>query len=824
VNKGNPKNFRFEAANGNFRNEPARDNLGKGEVGLITETVTDRIAYLRKRVTGVPEVSVQRALLLTESYQETEGEPMVIRRAKALKKVLSEMSVGINDGELIVGSFTGLPSRGSLVLVDYSSDWIEQEIADLPNRSYDKFHMTQKSKEQLRSILPYWHGKTVKDKALSLMGPEGRARYEEFWQITSNDMMLGGQGFAHVSVDYETAINEGLESIKRKAELKLAGMTAQERTQPKGDFYKAAIIALDAPIILAERYARLARELAESDADVQRQMELREIADICQRVPAKPARTFHEALQSLWFVQIALLNEAYGYAFAPGRLDQYLFPFFERDIDNRRLDKPEAKELLQCLYLKFNELTLLIKRSLAEYFAGFPETQLVVLGGVDTEGRDATNELSRLCLEADSDLGLPQPETVIRVHKHLPEDFLMEACQAAKKHRGKLKFIGDDMAIQMKLNVGYPLGDARDYVLVGCFEAFVPKKSHDVAGGKLNLLKCLELALNNGVDPASGKQLGPESGDPTSFTSFEDVVNAYARQVDFFMEHIVAYNSAILEAHSKWAPTPFQSALIQGCLDQGLDCTAGGASFSGIWFSALGVSNVGDSLAAIKKLVFDEKATSMTALIDALRHNFEGYEDLEAMCQQAPKFGNDDDYVDELTRQVVEMFCDSYQRHRIWGRKCIASIGTTTAHIPMGATVGASPEGRRAGMPLADGGLSPAQGRNINGPTATFKSVAKAQYPGMMCGSVLNMRFNPDALKDEVAMRKFAALIRTYFELGGYHVQFNIVDTQTLRDAQNAPDRYRDLLVRVATWTARFVELSPEVQEDIIRRIEFQGA
>jgi len=791
---------------------------------VITESIAERIVHLRKRVTDVPEVSVQRARLLTESYQETEGEPMVIRRAKALKKILSEISVIINDGELIVGSFTGLPSRGSLVLLDYSSDWIEQEMADLPQRSYDRFHMTEESKEQLRSILPYWHGKTVKDKALSLMGPEGRARYEELWEVTSNDMMLGGQGFAHVSVDYETAINEGLESIKRKAELKLAGMTAQERTRPEADFYRAVIIASEAPIILANRYANWARELAEREADGQRKRELREIADICERVPAKPARSFHEALQSLWFVQIALLNEAYGYAFAPGRLDQYLFPFFKADIENRELDKPKAKELLQCLYIKFNELTLLIKRSLAEYFAGFPETQLVVLGGVDAEGRDATNELSHLCLEADSDLGLPQPETVIRVHKHMPEDFLMEACQAAKKHRGKLKFIGDDVAIQMKLHAGYPLRDARDYVLVGCFEAFVPRMSHDVAGGKLNLLKCLELALNNGVDPTSGKQLGPESGDPASFTSFEEVVNAYARQVDSFMDHVVAYNSAILAAHSEWAPTPFQSALIQGCLDRGLDCTAGGALFSGIWFSALGVSNVGDSLAAIKKLVFEEKAISMTALVDALRHNFEGYEDLEAMCQQVAKFGNDDDYVDELTRQVVAMFCDSYQRqHPICGRKCIASIGTTTAHIPMGATVGASAEGRRAGMPLADGGLSPAQGRNINGPTATFKSVAKAQYPGMMCGSVLNMRFNPDALRDEVALRKFAALIRTYFDLGGYHVQFNIVDTETLREAQNAPDKYRDLLVRVATWTARFVELSPEVQDDIIHRIEFQG-
>jgi formate C-acetyltransferase len=588
-------------------------------------------------------------------------------------------------------------------------------------------------------------------------------------------------------------------------------------------FYRAVIISHKAAISFAARYAQLARALAEKEKESHRKAELKTIAQICEHVPASPARTFQEALQSFWFLKIAVHMEGWGGAIGPGRMDQYLFPYYEKDMEKGSLDREKAKELLLALYIKMNSAKIFFPINVAKFFAGVSGAQAFMLGGVGRDGSDATNELSHLMLEVDGELSLAQPESIIRINKNTPMDFLMKACRVARTCRGKLKFINDGVAVQKMLNQGYAIEDARDYVMVGCHEPFVPRKTHYVPGAHLNLAMCLELALNNGVSLVSGKQLGPQTGDPATFRSIQDVLSAYRSQVAHFAIHVARYNSLFLEAHAQVAPTPFQSSLVQGCLEKGLDLTGEGALHNACWASGVGVINVGDSLAAIKKCVFDERRISMRELLAALCDNFEGKEEIRQMLAEAPKFGNDDDTVDLLTKEAASIFCDEWQSVTFRGgrRQPIAALNANTSGIPLGRVVGASADGRKRGEPLADGGVSPAQGRNTRGPAATYKSVAKLDHVKMKCGSVLNMRFNPDALADDRAIQKFASLLQTYCDLGGYHAQFNIVSSEMLKEAQTNPEQYRDLLVRVSTWTAYFVELGTDVQNDIIRRIEF---
>lgn len=786
-----------------------------------------RIESLKKQLTsGLPEFCVERAVLVTESYKQTEGEPVAIRRAKALEHVLSNMTVGISDNELIVGNYVeAVGRRGVLILPEYSCQWLEDELDTMAERAVDRAFISEENKRIMRELIPFWKGKTVRDKSVSLMPEELQSKYMEYFGICNNERGRGDEGWAHIVVDWERPISEGLDSITREAEGHLAKLDPGDPVDlAKIHFYRAIIIGHKAAVAFAQRYGREARALEEKERDGRRKAELKQIAEICERVPAKPARGFHEALQSFWFLKVALHLEGWGGAIGPGRMDQYLFPYYQNDMQAGRLDRDKAKELLLNLYIKLNSAWLFFPINVAKYFAGVSGSQAFMLGGVGRDGRDATNELSRLMLEVDGELGLAQPESVIRINRNTPRDFLITACEVAKKCRGKLKFINDETTVQKMLNQGYAIEDARDYGMVGCHEPFVPRKTHYSYCAHLNLAMCFELSMNDGVSLLSGKQLGPRTGDPAQFQSIEDVLTAYRAQIAYFVKHIARYNNVFLEAHAQVAPTPFQSSLVQGCVEKGLDLTAGGAFYNATWLSGVGVINVGDSLAAIKKCVFDERKITMQELLSALRHNFEGREVIRQMLIEAPKFGNDDDYVDLLTKEAVSIYCEEWQSVRFQGgrRQPIAALNANTSGIPLGLMVGASADGRWSKEPLADGGVSPAHGRNTRGPTATYKSVAKLDHVKMKCGSVLNMRFNPDALSDERSIQKFASLLRAYCDLGGYHVQFNIVSSELLKEAQKHPDKYRDLLVRVSTWTAYFTELGTDVQNDIIRRIEFE--
>jgi pyruvate formate-lyase/glycerol dehydratase family glycyl radical enzyme len=786
-----------------------------------------RIEALRKRVTsGLPQFCVERARLVTESYRQTEGEIPVIRRAKALEYILTHMTIGIGEGELIVGNLVEtVEGRGVVILPEYSCDWLEDELNTMAKREVDQAFITEEDKRTIRELIPFWKGKTVKEKSFFLMPETLRTKYAEYHGVCNNDRGRGDEGLAHIVVDWERPITRGLDSITREAEARLRELDPGDPVHlAKIHFYRAVIISHKAAIAFAARYAQLARTLGEKEKDNHRKAELKKIAEICEHVPAKPARTFQEAMQSFWFLKIALHMEGWGAAIGPGRADQYFFPYYKKDLEAGTLDREKAKELLLTLYIKLNSAKIFFPLNVARFFAGVSGAQAFMLGGVGRDGRDATNELSTLMLEVDGELSLAQPESIIRINKNTPRDFLMQACRVARTCRGKLKFINDEITVQKMLNQGYAVEDARDYGMVGCHEPFVPRKSHYVPGAHLNLAMCLELALNNGVSVVSGKQLGPRTGDPAAFRSIQDVLSAYRAQVAHFSKHVAEYNSVFLEAHAQVAPTPFQSSLVQGCLEKGLDLTADGALHNACWVSGVGVINVGDSLAAIKKCVFDERKITVEELLAALRDNFEGKEEIRRALAEAPKFGNDDDRVDLLTKEAVSIFCDEWQNVTCRGgmRQPIAALNANTSGIPLGRVVGASADGRKSGEPLADGGVSPAHGRNTRGPAATYKSVAKLDHVKLKCGSVLNMRFNPDALRDEVSIQKFASLLQTYCDLGGYHVQFNIVSGEILREAQANPEKYRDLLVRVSTWTAYFVELGTDVQNDIIRRIEFE--
>ena len=785
-----------------------------------TLTVEKRIEHLTELVRVTPELCVERGRLVTESMKETEGQPQLKRRALALQKILSGMSIGIHPYELIVGNVTSVP-RGAPLVPEVSGDWWESELDTFEQRDWDRIRVNEEIKEEVRAIAKYWKGKRLEDQALASMSEVLRSRYAAYSSFAFNPVPLY-QGVGRVAVDYEKAINRGLRAVQ------LEIRDAQASKHP-GDvpheaqiqFYEAASMCIDAVIGFAARYRDLAIRMAEEETNLTRKKELLQIADICNQVPASPARTFHEALQSLWFVHIGLLVEGFALCFIPGQLDQYLWFHYERDLKAGLLTRSQAKDLLKFFYIKLNSYVNLLSNNIAKYFTGFPMIQIVTIGGTRADGKDATNELSYICLEADAEIGLTQPETVIKVHNGMSDDLLLAACRVAKQHVGKLKFIGDDVTIRKLVNCGYPEADSRRYVLIGCHEPFVQAKSKFWPGGHVSFAKCLEFALNNGKDRLTGGQVGLATGDPRSFSNLDQVIEALFTQVRYFLRHILETDEVMFRTVAEHWPNPFQSSLIQGCIRKGVDCYAKGAEYNFSWFSAGGIANVGDALAAIKKVVFEEHKISMAQLIDALDSNFAKDPEILKMLKSAPKFGNDDDYVDLLVKDLAEKWVGEVQQHRIWDDIIAqAAIPIVTGNIPYGKVVGATPDGRLAGEPLEEGGISPVQGRNTSGATASIKSVVKIDHASMKSGSVFNMRFSPAALKNEESIRRFAALIKTYCQLGGFHLQFNIVDTDTLRRAQAHPDDYRDLLVRVATYTSYFTELGRELQDDIIQRVE----
>jgi formate C-acetyltransferase len=589
----------------------------------------------------------------------------------------------------------------------------------------------------------------------------------------------------------------------------------------KINFYKAVIICAEGIIEIAKRYSELAKKLMKEEGDPERKAELKKISEICEWVPANPARTFWEAIQLLWIVQIGCHMEGNGPSYSPGRVDQYLYPFFKTDLEEGRFTKEEALEIIECLYIKFAENTWFLSKNAAMYFAGYQPYQNITVGGIKPDGSDATNELSFLFIEAKMDVRLHSPSLAVRVYQQSPEEFLLAIARLSKLGTGFPAIHNDEVAIKMMLLTGSTIEDARNYQLVGCVEPYIPgKMSKWTDGGHYNFASAMEFALTDGVSLMNdNKQLGPKTGDPRNMT-FDDLKGAVKKQLSYFIYNIATACHVAEGLHADLTPYPYMSSLIEGCLQKGKDITTGGAHYTvGPAFIGTGIADLSNSLATIKKFVYENKIVSMDEMLDAIANNFKNRDNLKLkLFNQSPAFGNDDDYVDEFAREMTNFAFNEISSYKSFrGPSFISGLYPVASHVPHGLVVSALPYGRLGGTPLADG-CSPKGGTDKKGPTAVLKSVSKINHDAHVAGTLLNMRLDPGTIKDEDANKRIAVIIRSFIDLNIFHIQFNTISSDLLKAAQNNPEEHKSLIVRVAGYSAYFVELCREMQDDIIQR------
>jgi pyruvate formate-lyase/glycerol dehydratase family glycyl radical enzyme len=800
----------------------------------IKQPSTTRTKILKETLLATtPKICPERARLYTESWKETEGEPVVIRRAMALKKVLEGMSIFIRTGELIVGNHAS-EVRAAPLFPEFAVQFILDELDGKPYRFADRpgdgFMVSEETEKELRGVAEWWQGKTVTDYKYHLYTDEVKTAAYEVGAIDLTPYGEGG-GSGHFIPGYPKALNKGFVGIIAEAEEKLSGLKMWEPgSLNRKDFLKATIITMKAAINFANRFAKLARDMAYEEVDAKRKSELVKIAENCEWVPGNPARTFWEAMQSLWFLHLIVQIESNGHSMSYGRFDQYMYPFYQKDIEEGRLTPRGAVELIECLWIKTAEINKLRSWAATRVLMGYILFQNLTLGGQRQDGRSAINDLSWLALEATANLKIAQPSVSARYWSECPEDFMMKCCEVINIHRGgQPAMYNDEVIIPSQLAVGITLEDACDYGIVGCVEPGEGGKSKRMGVGFLyNMLKVLELTLYNGGDARTNIRLLPNPGNKglADFESFDELMMALKYQIQNYNRLGVMGINAVEKAYAELAPVPFVSALVDDCIGRGKDMEWGGAIYNTSVNIGIGMANVGNSLAAIKKLVFDDKKLTGAQLKHALETNFQDTTttpagpEIQRMLLSAPKYGNDDDYVDLLTREATDYLVKDMPNYTDWvGGRYGTLLNPITANIPFGELCGATPDGREAGKPTAEG-VSPTQGSDKKGPTAAVKSVAKLDHVACDSGTLLNQKFHPAVLKDISGLRKLAALIRTYFDLKGMHIQFNVISRETLVAAQKHPEKYANLIVRVAGYSALFTSLEPAVQEDIIARTE----
>lgn len=771
------------------------------------------------------EIDPDRAMLVTQSYMETENEPIMIRRAKSFLKTVEEKTLYIKPEELIVGNLAFKP-LSSMVYPEYSYDWIIDEMENQPfdQRELEPYAITEETKEKLRSIKEYWLGKTLCDRSLSLF-PEDVRKARAINLFDVGNYLTGGIG--HYTCDYDKAISRGFESIREEIICyKENILKSDTKYAEKVTFYEACLIEIDAMKVFADRFAKMLRLQAAEEKDEQRKWELTKIAENCEHVPMKPARTFWEAIQSFWFIQVALQIESNGHSISPGRWDQYMYPYFKADIEKGTITLREAQELVDSLWVKFGETEKIKSTPTTRCFAGACKSQNIQAGGLTKEGLDATNELSYISLNAMGRTKMSEPAMSVRISVKNPDALWEKAIEVNKLGLGMPAFYNDEVTIQMLLNRGVTLEDARDFSIVGCVEPDVPGKTyawHD--SGFFNLLRCLELAINDGypmsTEYAEFGRVGVATGKLTEMSCIEDVMDAYEKQINYFAELIVQANNIEDIVHMEMSPVMLPSMLIDPCIQTGIEVSHGGALYNFTGPQGIAVSNVADCLSAIDTMVFKEKKVSASELMSALLADWEGYEVLQKQMSKVPHFGNDEDYVDKLGHFAAVTYCKAIEnRPNARGGIFQPGLYPVSANVPFGETTWASADGRNAGVPLADG-ISPVHGRDVNGPTAALKSVAKVDHVIASNGTLLNQKYHPSALEGSDGNRNFMNAMKVYFEEGGFHNQVNVVSADTLRDAQKHPDKYKSLVVRVAGYSAYFVRLGPALQNDIIERTEF---
>jgi formate C-acetyltransferase len=786
------------------------------EVAAAGPSERVRLGIERNRTTR-PEVHPYRALAVTRSFRETEGEPIAIRRGKMLYRVLAEQPVTIQDGELIVGMKTLTP-RGSPVYPEINCAWIERDLDRLATRRDTPFFVSEETKRLLRQdVFPYWRGRQIADRIDAAVPPE-------IWKADERGVIYNyfrSRTIGHFQAAYDKVLAKGMEGIIRDVERALDGLDASAADcHPKRQFLESVILACRGAILFAGRYAAEARRLAAADSDPVRRAELERTAAILERVPARPAETFQEALQSFWITHLVINLETSGHAFGPGRFDQYLYPCYRRSIDSGEITPAQAQELIDCLWVKFDEITLAKDSGESQTSSSYPDFQNLNIGGLTRGGRDAVNELSFMCLEALERTRLPQPGLSAQIGSVTQPKFLLRCCEVLRLGTGMPAMFNSDVMVLGMVNRGKTLGDARASSLNGCVAAFCDGKDRMASTGYFNLAKALELALNDGVDRLTGEPLGPRTGNPRRFASFAEVLAAFTAQVEHFVDLKVRYDNLVREIYAAHCPVPFTSAVIDDCIATATDWHAGGSRYKIATMSGVAIGTVADALSAIRTHVFEDRTFGMAELIEALDRNWEGREIMrQTLVNKTPHYGNDDERADELAFLVQDIFCTAVERHTdCQGAKYWVDLLPTTSHIALGEVTGATPDGRRAGSWLSEG-VSPVQGHDRKGPTAATRSVAKLDH-ARTNGTLLNVKINPQTVKNDRDLHKLAALIRTYFGQGGHHMQFNVVDRDLLLEAMDQPERHRNLLIRVAGYSDYFTLLSREIQQEILSRAE----
>ncbi len=869
---------------------------------------TDRIKRLKKAIVdAIPYVEDDRALLVTESYKETEGLSPVMRRAKACEKIFNELPVTIHDDELIVGSITK-NLRSTELCPEFSFEWVEAEFDTMATRMADPFIIPKDTAARLHECFKYWKGRTTYDLATSYMSKEALDA-QAAHVFTVGNYYYGGIG--HVCVDYGKVITKGFTGIIEEAATALAKLKVDDpEYAKKSQFYQAVIISFNAAINFAHRYADKAREMAAVCADPVRKAELVQIAANCDHVPQYPARNFYEACQAFWFVQCMVQIEANGHSISPGRFDTYMWPPYR---DDNTITKEFAQELIDCIWIKLNDVNKTRDEVSAQAFAGYAVFQNLGVGGTDEEGLDMTNDISYMCMEAAAHVQLPAPSFSIRYHVNTPDEFLYRACELARLGLGYPAMYNDEAIVPALMNRGIPLKEARQYCIIGCVEPQVPHKTdgwHDAAF--FNVAKILEITQNAGM--CDGKQLGPKTKPMVEWKDMNDFYEAYTTQMEYFVNLLAESDNAVDIAHRERAPLPFMSAMVDDCIGRGKTVMEGGAIYNFTGPQAFGIIDTGDSVYAMQKHVFDLKDVSMKDLKEALDANWgypvgtkeiaprqtrtdvnkltqgcccggpalpsplqtgaacassvssqdihdivkqilmqngsidvtnltrqvsqklcnpsaaapqtacpggpEKYADLKRRMEDSECFGNDIDAVDMVARKCTQIYEREVEKHmNPRGGQFQAGCYPVSANVLFGKDVGAIADGRLATDPLADG-VGPRQGHDVSGPTACFNSVGKLDHESASNGTLLNYKFLPSAVAGDTGLQNFASVVRDYFDKKGMHVQFNVMDKDTLLEAQKHPEAHKDLVVRVAGYSAQFTGLAKEVQDDIIGRTE----
>ena len=790
-----------------------------------------RLAELQSRMNArVPTICPERAEIITESFKRTEGEPIVIRRAKAFAEILSRMSVYIEPGMLVIGNQASA-NFAAPVFPEYSFEWVIAELGSFDKRSGDYFNISEDTKKRLRRLRGYWSGKTHQDEVMENLSPVNILA-EKQGVLHRGGISMSGDG--HIIPNHDFVFSEGYGGLAETARQHLSGsLESGTLSQSQRDYYHAAVIAMEGALVYCKRLGKAAEADAAAEGDPKRKAELADLASMMEHFMEGGVKSFREAVEAVYMTHLLMMIESNGHSFSFGRFDQYMYPYYKRDLEAGKITKEKALELITHFFIMTNSLNKVRPWGHTQYSGGYPLYSNLMVGGMKSDGSDGTNDLSYLCLEAMNLSRLPEPNLSVRFWEHSPHELILDSARLIRKGFGMPSMFCDEVCIPAMETLELGLETARDYASMGCVETAIPGKWGHRATGMtyINFGKVFEIVLNNGTDPATGIQLlklNGKEGSEVDYKSYDELWQAWKTALAYYFDLAVACDLVCDRSLKYHDADAFASSTVDCCLERGKTLKNGGAMYDYVSQSNIGMSVVGDSLAAVKKIVFEDRVISMEELKQALEKNFEGVDGarIQNLCRKAPKFGNDDDYVDKITADVFESYLELLPSHKNDRRGsgpigCGYTMSTSniTSYVPNGFDVGATPDGRLAGKPLNEG-ASPCLGADRSGPTAVINSVSKLPNKRMAGGQLLNMRFSPSALAGEENLSKFANFIEAGRQKNIFHNQFNIIDSKILKAAKQRPEDYPDLMVRVAGYCALFSSLMPEAQDAIIARTE----